>query len=454
MTNMRTNRTGNTNNTNQEKGTHMLKRGASIVASLTLAALALTACGGTDSPTGTDDTGAPSEPVNLTFQSLSDQPAAIAVTEEIIEQWNTDNPNIQVELVPAGWDGIYDKLITQFNGGAAPDIIHYEAAGIVPFARDGYLADLSEHMSDEHRADIPEGVLAAVTVDEEVVAYPTELQSYMVFANTGLLEEAGVEIPTGDTMTWDQLRDMAQQVTGGGVSGLGWGLKSPTATFMAMAPTFGGEFFEGSGSDAELVISEGELALPDLVKEMAFEDESLLPVTLTLSGGETLAYFYDGQVAMTVQGSFQAANVATDAPEGFEWTVLPPLEGPGGADQAANPQTLSVNIDSEHVAESAQFIEYFTNTDNLAALNAADALIPATTSAQEKLAADKSGETGWDAILASGQHMTDAPYLFVDLYAQWKDTVATPAFQRFLADEVDSDGLAEELQGGWDQINR
>ncbi len=43
----------------------------------------------------------------------------------------------------AGWDGVYDKLITQFNGGAAPDIIHFEAASIVPFAKDGYLADLT-----------------------------------------------------------------------------------------------------------------------------------------------------------------------------------------------------------------------------------------------------------------------------------------------------------------------
>jgi ABC-type glycerol-3-phosphate transport system substrate-binding protein len=185
---------------------------------------------------------------------------------------------------------------------------------------------------------------------------------------------------------------------------------------------------------------------------MAFEDETVLPVTLTQSGSEVLASFYAGQIAMTVQGSFQAANIATDAPEGFDWVVLPPLEGPEGAGQAANPQTLSVNIDSEHVEESAAFIEYFTQAENLAALNEADALIPATTSAQELMAENLAGDPGWDVILSSGQHMTDAPYLFVDAYAQWKDTVATPAFQRFLAGETDSAGLAEELQAGWDEI--
>ena len=432
----------------------MKRRGASIVAGLTLAALVLTACGGSDEPSGNESGSQPDEKVSLKFQSLSDQPAAIEVTEGIVEKWNSENPNIQVEIVPAGWDGIYDKLIAQFNGGAAPDIIHYEAASIVPFARDGYLADLSEHMSQERRSDIPEGILDSVTVDDQIVGYPTELQSYMVFANTKLLADAGVEIPTGETMTWDQLREMSKKATANGVSGLGWGLASPTAAFMAMAPGFDGKFFEGSGTDAKIAIGDNELAIPELVHQMAYEDKSLLPVTLTQSGGKTLPYFYDGQIAMTIQGSFQAANIAKDAPEGMEWTVLPPLEGTTGADQAANPQTLSVNVDSEHVEQSVQFIEYFTNTENLAALNKADALIPATTSAQEVLASEMEGEIGWDQILKSGQHMVSAPYLFVDSYAQWKDTVATPAFQRYLANEIDKAALQKELTEGFDKVTR
>ncbi|XKK41914.1 extracellular solute-binding protein [Nocardiopsis sp. ARC36] len=166
--------------------------------------------------------------------------------------------------------------------------------------------------------------------------------------------------------------------------------------------------------------------MPELVDAMAHEDRSILPVTLTQSGTEALPSFYAGDVAMTVQGSFQAANIAADAPEDLDWVVLPPLEGPAGPWQAANPQTLSVNIDSEHVEESAAFIEFFTSTDNLAALNEADSLIPATTSAREVMGSSLEGENGWDAVLASGEYLESSPYLFVDAYAQWKDTVATP----------------------------
>ncbi|MFC7879018.1 ABC transporter substrate-binding protein [Isoptericola sp. NPDC057391] len=426
----------------------MKTRGVSTAACLTVTALLVASCSGGGGDEG--DGG----PVTLKFQSLSDQPAAIAATEKIVGEWNDAHPDVQVEIVPTGWDGVYDKLITQFNGGAAPDIIHYEAASIVPFARDGYLADLSEYMSDERRADIPSGVLESVTVDDQVIAYPTELQSYMVFANKTLLEDAGVEVPTGDTMTWDQLREIAKATTKGDTYGLGWGLASPTAAFMSMAPGFGGEYFTGTGQDAQITIGDGEMALPELVDQMAYEDKSILPVTLTQSGSEAIASFYAGQTAMTVQGSYQAANIAKDAPKDLDWVALPPLAGPEGAGQAANPQTLSVNIDSEHVEQSAEFIEFFTDTENLAALNEADALIPATTSAQELLADELGDENGWSTILAGGQNFVSAPYLFVDAYAQWKDTVATPAYQRFLARETDAAQLQTQLTDGWDEITQ
>lgn len=430
--------------TNRERST-MKSRRTLLAACMLITSMLLAACGSG----GSGDSG----PVTLKFQSLSDQPAAIAATKKIVQDWNKAHPDVQVEIVPAGWDGVYDKLITQFNGGSAPDIIHYEAAGIVPFAVDGYLADLSPYMSDEKRADIPKGILDSVTVDGKVIAYPTELQSYVVFANKTMLEKAGVKIPTGPTMSWDQLRQIAKATTGGGKYGLGWGLSSPTAAFVALAPGFGGEYFQGSGDEAKIDIGQGEMALPELVHDMAYQDRSILPVTLTQSGSKTLAPFYAGQIAMTVQGSYQAANIAQDAPKGLDWTVLPPLAGSEGPAQAANPQTLSVNVDSEHVEESAEFIEFFTDTENLAALNEADALIPATKSARQALTEKLGSKNGWDVILSTGKYLTSAPYLTANKYAQWKETVATPAYQRYLAQQTDADGLAQQLEDGWKNIS-
>lgn len=425
-------------------------RGIGAIAFAGVAVLALSGCQQGSATSGGDDSEGGA--VTLEFQSLSDQPATQAAVKSIVDDWNAENPDVQVKIIQAGWDGTFDKLITQFTGGTAPDIIHYEASSIASFAADGYLADLTDYIDDDLKSDISEGIWDSVTQDDEIIAYPSTLQSYMVFANADLLEAAGVEIPSGDTMTWEELQEIAKATTTGDVHGLGWGLASPTATMMSLAPGFDGGFFSGEGADASIEVGDAELAVPELVHEMAYTDKSIQPVSLTQSGSDVLASFYGGTIAMTVQGSFQATNIANDAPEGFNWVALPPLEGSAGAIQAANPQTYSVNIDSEHVKESADFLNFLMSGDNLAEIAYADALIPSSDSARaavEKLAADN---PAWTQVLASGEGLVGPPFLKVEKYTEWKDTIATPAFQQYLADQITSEQLATQLSDGWADI--
>lgn len=424
-------------------------RGLGALALTAAAALALVGCQGSATTGGGDDDGV----VTLQFQSLSDQPATQEAVSAIIDSWNADNPDVQVELVQAGWDGIYDKLITQFTGGTAPDIIHFEASSIVSFARDGYLADLTDLIDPDLKSDISDGIWDSVTTDGAITAYPSTLQTYMVFANTDLLAAAGVEVPTGDTMTWEQFREIAAATTTPEHFGLGWGLASPTSTFMSLGLGFDGGFFEGEGDDVTIDVGDDEVAVPEQIHEMAYTDASLDPVSLTQSGSDVLASFYGGTIAMTVQGSYQATNIANDAPDGFNWTVLPPLEGTAGAVQSANPQTYSVNVDSAHVDESAAFLNFFMNADNLASIAFADALIPSSSGAQAEVEVLADGATGWDQILASADGLQAPPFLKVDKYTEWKDTIATPAFQQYLANQISLDDLKAQLASGWDEVS-
>jgi len=423
-------------------------------ASIALAAAAVTALTLASCSAGGDtaDDAGDGEPVSITFQSFSDQPAAIEATKEIVDAWNDDNPDIQVEIVQAPTDSLDDKLTTQFAGEVAPDIIHYEVLGIVPFARDGYLADLSELLSKETIDDIDPGVLASVTVDDQMIGAPTELQTYVVFANKKLLEAAGVEIPTGDSMTWDELDEIAKATTSGDVHGITWGLKSPTAAFMSLGMGFGSEYFTGEGDDMKVDVKDADLEVPNRVRSM-IEDGSVDPIGVTQSGSDVLATFYAGKAAMTVQGSYQVANIATDAPADMDWVVLPPLAGSEGAVQAANPQTLSINIDSPYQKQAAKFLDYFMQTDNLVKMNIADGLIPTTISAREALAEQTADQNGWPEIVQSAEGLDGPVFLQANGFVRWKDTVATPAFQKFLGGETDDKGLASELDDGWAQVN-
>jgi ABC-type glycerol-3-phosphate transport system substrate-binding protein len=418
---------------------------------LGLAAAAVLLAGCATAPVGPDvDEG--DGPVTLTFQSLAFQEPSVAATERIVAAWNAAHPDVQVQLTQGSWDAVHDQLVTQFQGGTAPDVIHDESADIAGFARQGYLADLGPHLSDETRAAVPQGVWDAVTVDGRVVAAPTLLQSYVVFANTTALEQAGVPIPTSPTWTWDELAAAARRATTPERAGLGWGLRQPTATVMSLGLNFGGTFFAGSGDAATLQVGEAELEVPRRIHEMAYADRSLDPTSLTQSGSDVITAFLDGRYAMVVAGSYVAQQLTESAPPGFSWTVLPALAGTS-PNQAANPQTLSVPADSPHVEQAADFIEFFVRSENLAAVAQGEWLIPAPEPAREAVAAATGGQNGWETTLDGAQYLTTAPFQAVTDYPQWKDQIATPALQRYLGNQSDLATLQRELTDGWAQVS-
>lgn len=408
-----------------------------------LLALLLTA-GCATATVGPEDSGGDG-PVTLTFQSLAFQEPAVEATERIVADWNAANPDVQVQLTQGSFDTIHDQLVTQFQGGTAPDVIHDESADISGFARQGYLADLGPLLSAETAAAVPEGVWESVTVDGQRVAAPTLLQTYVVYANTTLLEQAGVPLPTGDTWSWDDLRTAAQRV------GLGWGLRQPTAPVVSLGMNFGAEFFTGTGDDAQISITDAELEVPRRIHEMAYTDRSLDPVSLTQSGTDVVTAFLDGRYGMIVGGSFLAQQITESAPDGFAWTVLPALAGTSSA-QSANPQTLSVPVDSPHPREAAAFVDFFMQATNLAAVAQGDWLIPTTDAARTAVADATGGEDGWGPTLASAAGLATAPFQSVTDYPQWKDQIATPALQRYLADEIDLETLRAQLTDGWTSI--
>ena len=249
------------------------------------ALVTLAACGSNDD-SGSGGSGS-DEKVTLKFQSLAFQKTTVAATKKIVADWNAANPNIQVEYVQGSWDSVHDQLVTQFQGSTAPDIIHDESADITGFANQGYLADLSPYLSQETKDAVPQGVWDSVSTDGKVWAAPTLLQSYVVFGNSALLKSAGVST-TGDSLSWDQLQTDAKKLTAGGKYGLGWGLKSPTATVLNLGMNFDGAFFEGTGRDAKAKIGDAELEVPKRIHAMAYDDKSIDPTSLTQSATDAL----------------------------------------------------------------------------------------------------------------------------------------------------------------------
>lgn len=417
-------------------------------------ALLLSGCALNSGDSSKDSGGSTSGPVTLTFQSLAYQDSTVAAVKDIVDTWNKDNPDIHIKLTQGTWDNVHDQLVTQFQGGTAPDIIHDESSDIMGFAGQGYLADISKYLSSDVKNSVSKDVWDTVTTaDGKIVATPTLLQTYVVFANTEAFAAAGVDVPSGGTLTWDELQALAKKLTASGKYGVAWGLKQPTAAVMNTALNFDGTFFDTKDDgSATIHVGDGETAVPQRIHAMAYDDKSLDPVSLTQSGSDILPGFLGGKYAMIVGGNFLAQQVTESAPSGFKWTVLPPLAGSAGPTQAANPQTMSVSAQSKAPEQAAKFIDYFMDAGNQSKLAQGDWLIPASKSARDKVATDTKKIPVWGPMLRSGEDLAGAPFQKAKNYPQWKDQYATPALQKYFANAISLDDLKKQLTDGWSAI--
>src|SRR6266487_3185432 len=155
--------------------------------------------------------------VNLTFATYIWQPTTVAAVKSIVDSWNKSHPGIQVQILPVDVNSVHDKLLTNFVGGTAADIVHDEAADIGGFSQQVYLANMSPLIPKSLKAEIPKSVWDTVNLGGKIMGVPIMLQTYNVFANMDLLKAAGIKAPTiANPWTWTKFRQVAKQLTKGG----------------------------------------------------------------------------------------------------------------------------------------------------------------------------------------------------------------------------------------------
>ncbi|MGH3500122.1 MAG: ABC transporter substrate-binding protein, partial [Nocardioidaceae bacterium] len=178
---------------------HRITKAIAFAASVSLLAACGAGGGGDSDSNGT---------ITLRFQSLAWQKESIAVNKALVQEWNKTHPRIHVKYVQGDWGSVHDKLLTSFEGGDPPDIIHYEAAAGQVFAEGGYYADLDNLLSDDFKKSIPQDIWETVQYDDRgTVGVPFLLESRLPIANKTMLDEAGIPIPTpDDPWTWDEFQ--------------------------------------------------------------------------------------------------------------------------------------------------------------------------------------------------------------------------------------------------------
>lgn len=399
---------------------------------------------------GDGGSGARDGRITLRFQSLAWQDESVQVNRELVDEWNEAHPDVRVEYVQGSWDSVHDQLLTSFEGGEAPDIIHDASDDLADFAYGGYLADLSGLLPARLRQDIPDRSWDTTTFGDGVYGVPFLQEPRVLIANKKLLDASGVRIPTPDRpWSWPEFRQVTKELTarmGPGKYGVAWPLKEPVSATLNLSVSAGGRLFH-RGADGKVTVrfTDADAVVPGTVHDQVNTDGSASGATLGMGGSDTLPGLFGGKYAMVPLGFSYRQQIIQQAPKGFEWTVLPAPAGDAeGLAQGVSPQTLSVAEDSPHKEEAVRFVDFLLRPSNMVRLAKGDWMLPTGTRAlaDPSLRVEKDG---WATGTALARDLRPAPAQSVRGYPEWKDKVATPAFQEYYSGAIGREELEKRL---------
>jgi len=389
--------------------------------------------------------------ITLRFQSLAWQEESVDANKELVREWNATHPDVKVEYVQGSWDSVHDQLLTSFEGGEAPDIIHDASDDLADFAYGGYLADLRGLLSERLTSDIPARSWETTTFGDGIYGVPFLQEPRVLIANAKWLKESGVRIPTPEKpWSWSEFREITDELSGGdgkgdGKYGVAWPLKEPVSATLNLSLSSGGQLFHrGADGKVRIRFEEGDEVVPRTIHDQVNSDDSASGSTLGSGGSDTLPGFFGGKYAMVPLGFSYRQQIVQQAPKGFDWQVLPAPAGVDGLTQGVSPQTLSVAQDSPHKEEAAAFIDLLLQPRNMVRLALGDWMLPTGAEALRDPAL-RSEKDDWATGTALAGQLRSAPAQSVRGYPEWKDKVATPALQEYYSGAIGIGELRRRL---------
>jgi raffinose/stachyose/melibiose transport system substrate-binding protein len=313
--------------------------------------LTATACG-----SGDDSSASGGDENTITWWHNSNNEPGKGYYEQVAEDFEADNPGVNVEVVAMAHEDMVDKLEAAFQSGDVPDVYMERGGGeLADHVEAGLVRDLSEDASEE--IDKIGGSVAGWQVDDKTYALPFSVGVVGFWYNTELFQQAGItEPPT----TMEDLAATVETLKGAGITpiSVGAGDKWPAAHYW---------YYTALRSCSEDVLT-------DAVTSLDFTDECFVQAGEALQGlvetepfnpgflttpaqeGATSAsgLLATGQVAMELQGHWEPGVMQglTENGEGLGantgWFPFPAVDGGDG-----DPEAALGGGDAWAVAESA-----------------------------------------------------------------------------------------------------
>lgn len=411
---------------------------AALGATVTAAALALSACGGGTQPTGPGGTaGGGAQAAASGFSVWALTGGAEQAMRNSYEAWNSAHSDQPVASEFFANDAYKEKIRTAVGSGQAPTLIWSWSGGTLKdYVKNNNVVDLTASTKPLQDKLIP-SILESGKVDGKVYAVPNNnAQPVHMFYNKEVLAKAGINQPP---QTYAQLLDSVAKLKAAGVDtpiALGGSSLWPELMWIEylVDRQAGPELFDkilngdtSAWSDPEMIA--GLEKVQELVKAGAFGDKF---GSVVADSGADVALVHTGRSAMLLQGAWVYGTFLTDAPDfaksgNLQWGPFPTIDG--GKGDASNVYGNPANFFSVSAAATQPQQDAAVKYLNEAMFNdqyvddmVKAGMVPVTNDAEAKIAASeqkdylgfayamtkdaKNFELSWDQALSPSQAQT------------------------------------------------
>ncbi|WP_197430060.1 sugar ABC transporter substrate-binding protein [Auraticoccus cholistanensis] len=386
------------------------------------------------------------EPVTLTFVNAQDP----GTFDEVIAGFTEANPNITITLETLPFDDLNSSVQSRLGAkDASIDLYDVDEPRLASFAARGYLADLSD-LRAEAEGKIDPKALDATSYQGKQYAMPRWTSTQLLYYNTELLEDAGVEAPSSDPsqpMTWQEVAAAGEQAQQAGAKyGFTFEQVDRYYQLQPLPESLGG----GPGLEGEGLLTPA-VTNPAWVEAMSWYkstfDSGLSPRGITAE--QTTPLFSDGETAFFAGGPWNAP-LFDEAGVDYGVAPFPMFEG-GRAVSSTGSWATGVSPFSEKQEAAKAFIRYMT-TDATGAWQASSRNLPVQQEAFSRYLSENASDTRSEQLAAIIEHelannavARPTTVGFVDF-----ETVMNKAF----ADIRNGSEPAERLQQAAEELDR
>ncbi len=281
--------------------------------------------------------------------------------QNCVDQYNSEQSNVEVVLEQIPWDDYNGtKMATAFASGEGPDVFLVAPGLFLKYANSDVLMPLNDYIKPEVLEDFSESSIEGVSVDDEILAIPFEMELFGLYYDKAALEEASVEVPK----TWDELYEAAKALTTDSRYGFTMETVKGTHQLFEWYP-----FLWQTGNDiynedktAAALNKEGVLNNLEIKRKMFEEGYANIKPS---RGNTEIGMLCEGETAMQINGTWAISQMQNNYPEMAERIGVAPLPVPEGGEAAsvAGGWKICANANSKNAEEAAKFAVWMFGDD-------------------------------------------------------------------------------------------